>query len=177
MVINLKNKIFITAKPRTGKSTAIKKVVDLVGKENCYGFFTEEIRVNGKREGFKIITMDGREGILASTSSESEVRLGRYGLDLATFEELCLTSLSNLPDTDKLIIIDEVGPMQMFSESFKKVLIETIERPNPIIGAIVLKAHPWIDEFKKREEVLLVEITLDNRDELPGKLIPSFRFG
>ncbi|MCH4891315.1 hypothetical protein EZV73_27340 [Acidaminobacter sp. JC074] len=54
-----------------GKSTAIRKIVDLLGRENCTGFFTEEIKVAGKREGFKIVTLDGREGILASTSSNS----------------------------------------------------------------------------------------------------------
>ncbi|QOR35180.1 AAA family ATPase [Clostridium sp. 'deep sea'] len=170
----MKKKIFITAKPRTGKSTAIKKVVDLIGKENCYGFYTEEIRIDGKREGFKIITMDGREGILASTRSESKVRLSRYGLELDTFEELCISSITNLPNTDKLIIIDEVGPIQMFSESFKKTLIEVIKEPNPIIGTIFFKDHPWIDEFKNRAEVSLIEITFDNRDEIPKKLIEGF---
>ena len=33
--------------------------------EELRGFYTAEIRENGQRTGFKIITLDGREGNLA----------------------------------------------------------------------------------------------------------------
>jgi len=169
----LKRKIFLTAKPRTGKSTAIKKIVEFLGKENCYGFYTEEIRVNGIREGFKIITMDGREGVFASTTSNSKIRLSRYGLDMDTFENLCISSIKNISDENKMIVIDEVGPMQIFSELFKQTLEEVLELSNPIIGAVFFDKYPWIDEFKLRKEIKVVEITVENRDDMPEQLIKT----
>jgi len=36
--------ILLTAPPRTGKSTAIRKIVNMLGREKCGGFYTEEIR-------------------------------------------------------------------------------------------------------------------------------------
>ena len=41
--------ILLTALPRTGKSTAIKKIVNMLGNDNCGGFYTEEIREDGER--------------------------------------------------------------------------------------------------------------------------------
>lgn len=169
----MSNKKFITAKPRMGKSTAIKKVVDLLGKENCHGFFTEEVIVDGNREGFKIITLDGQSGILASTSSSSEIRLGRYGVNLEVFGELCTSSIWNISNTTDYIIIDEVGPMQLFSEEFKSELINVLTGINPVIGTVYDGNHPWIDEFKSRMDIELIEITLENRDELPHQLIKN----
>ncbi len=168
------NKIFITAKPRTGKSTAIRKIVDLLGKENCSGFLTEEIRVDGCREGFRIITLDGREGVLASTSSNSLNRLGRYGIELERFEELCISSIKDIPKSKNYIIIDEVGPMQLLSEDFKQELINIISDKNQVIGTVFYGNHPWIDKFKNQEEIELVEITFGNRDELPSQIVSRF---
>ena len=52
--------ILLTALPRTGKSTAIKKIVNMLGKDNCGGFYTEEIRDDGERVGFRICTLSGK---------------------------------------------------------------------------------------------------------------------
>jgi len=86
----MKNKIFITAKPRSGKTTAIKEMLYKIGIERCKGFYTEEIVRENKRIGFRIKTLNGREGISASVDSKIEPGHGKYGLDIETFEELCL---------------------------------------------------------------------------------------
>lgn len=167
--------LFLTAKPRTGKSTAIKKIVSEIGKDKCVGFITEEIKEEGKRVGFKIITMDGREGVLASITTISDVRLSRYGIDIKTFEDLCISTISNIEDSNKIIIIDEVGPIQMFSERFKKALIEALGNSNDIIGTVFFDQHPWIDGFKEIEGVKLINVTVENRDEIPNMILTALR--
>jgi nucleoside-triphosphatase len=167
----MKNKIFITAKPRSGKSTAIKEIVSQIGIDKCKGFYTEEIRKNNKRIGFRIKTLDGKEGILASLDSKSELRYGRYGLNIETFEELCLSSIENDLDDSKVIIIDEVGPMEIHSEKFKALLESIIKKPCIVIGTIYYRDFPWIDEFKKSEEIEVIELSLENRNDIPGRVL------
>ncbi len=116
----MKNILLLTARPRTGKSTCIKKIVDLLGKENCVGFYTEEIRDSetSERTGFMIKTLSGKQTVLASIFLDSKLKIGKYGVNIEEFEKICLPILETSLDNDKILIIDEIGPMQMY---FRKV--------------------------------------------------------
>lgn len=50
-----------------GKTTLVKKVCDKLEEMNfeCQGFYTEEIREDGQRVGFDVVTLDGKRGPLA----------------------------------------------------------------------------------------------------------------
>lgn len=165
--------ILLTAQPRTGKSTAIKKVVNMLGKDNCGGFYTEEIREDGERVGFRICTLSGKRGILSHVNKESNYRISRYGVDLETFERLCVSELeSAIKDNNiKYIVIDEIGPMQLFSIKYKELLINLLNCDKPIIGTIFMNSYEWLDDFKQQENVNLIEITFDNRDSIPLQLV------
>ena len=161
--------ILLTALPRMGKSTAIQKIIQMLGSKNCGGFYTEEIRENGERVGFMIKTLSGKEGLLSHVNIESEYKISRYGVDLETFEKLCLKELKDAINDEniKYIIIDEIGPMQLFSEEYKKLLLDLLTSKKQVIGTIFMNPYDWLDDFKKKEGVNLIEITLENRDLLP----------
>jgi nucleoside-triphosphatase len=56
--------LLLTGKPGTGKTALIKEA--LAGTTlRVNGFYTEEIRTGGTRQGFKIVTLDGQEATLA----------------------------------------------------------------------------------------------------------------
>ena len=77
-------------------------------------------------------------------------------------------SIENDIDDNKVIIIDEVGPMEMHSEKFKDLLKSIIKKPCIVIGTICYRSFPWIDEFKKLKEIEVIELNLQNRDDIPG---------
>ena len=106
--------ILLTARPRTGKSTAIKKIINMLGIDNCGGFYTEEIRENNERVGFRICTLTGKTALLSHINIKSNYSISRYGVDVDTFEKLCINELENAINNDKVkyIVIDEIGPMQ-----------------------------------------------------------------
>lgn len=165
--------ILLTALPRTGKSTAIKKIVNMLGINNCGGFYTEEIRENDERVGFRIKTLSGKMGILSHINIDSEYRVSKYGVDLDTFEKLCLEELKNAISNKniKYIIIDEIGPMQLFSSEYKDLLINLLKSNKQVIGTIYMNNYEWLDDFKKKDGIELIEITLENRDKLPLQIV------
>lgn len=165
--------ILLTAQPRTGKSTAIKKIVNMLGKDNCGGFYTEEIREDGERVGFRICTLSGKTGLLSHVNIESIYRISRYGVDLETFERLCISELESAIKDNKVkyVVIDEIGPMQLFSEKYKELLIQLLDCDKPIIGTIFMNSYEWLDDFKKKANVNLIEVTIENRDSLPLKVV------
>ena len=91
------------------------------------------------------------------------------------FENLCLNELKQAIANEKIeyIIIDEIGPMQLFSTEYKKLLYQLLNSPKPILGTIFYSSHEWLDVFKKEPNVKLVEITLENRDTLPLDIVEA----
>lgn len=72
-----KTNILITGKPRTGKTTLVKRLVESLRRVRAGGFYTEEITRNNIRQGFKIVTLDGKEGILAKKGMPSPFPVGQ----------------------------------------------------------------------------------------------------
>ena len=165
--------ILLTALPRTGKSTAIHKIIHMLGSKNCGGFFTEEIREDGERVGFMIKTLSGKNGLLSHININSEYKISKYGVDIKTFESLAIDELTNSINDDniKYIIIDEIGPMQLFSQKYKNILIELLHSKKQVIGTVFMNSYEWLDDFKKNDEIKLIEITFENRNELPLEIV------
>ncbi len=160
--------LLLTGKPHIGKSTAIKKIINCLGHENCGGFWTEEIIKENEelRTGFMIHTFDGNSGILADVNYTSDLRISRYGVNIEEFEKLCLPALETAIRDKEYVIIDEIGPMQVFSKKYQNILYKLLNSNKKIIGTIFHDSHPWLDEFKKQKSIKLYELTKENRDTL-----------
>ncbi len=171
MQLKIKN-ILLTGLPGVGKTTIIEKIVEqLGGKETISGFLTSEIREKGSRCGFKIKTIDGREGILSHVKIRSRKRVGRYGVDIRSFEELVLPQLDGNMKAKKLIVIDEIGKMECLSNKFVKTVREALDSVIPVIGTVAIKGGGFIQEVKARQDVTIIHVTEQNRNALPEKLI------
>jgi len=161
--------ILLTGPPRCGKSTVIEKLVKQISRP-VTGFFTREIREGGRRVGFSIITLDGKEGVLAHEDTRTSLRVGKYGVNSEELDQIAVPSM--IPaKPDEIVIIDEIGKMECFSPLFRHTLIKTLDSENLVIGSIALKGGPFIQKIKKREDVLLVTVTEKNRDSLAADLL------
>ena len=168
----------LTGKPGIGKTTAIKKVIEHVGIERCGGFYTEEIRIQNIRAGFRLVTLDGHTGIFAHIKSESPLRIGRYGVNLDCLESLGIAAIQQTIAAKKIVVLDELGSMEGLSDRFKQTVLDVFNSASPVIGTIALRSHPWLDTLKQQEGVVLYTLTPDNRDRMIDTLvdlISSFR--
>ena len=52
--------------------------------------------------------------------------------------------------------------------SLKKTVLDVLDMPNIVLGTISLRGDQFIKEIKGRSDVLVVEISEKNRDELPS---------
>ena len=162
--------ILVTGPPRCGKSTLIERVVSRLQKPMT-GFFTREMRQGGKRVGFSITTLDGKEGVLAHQDTKSRFRVGKYGVNLDQIDQIAVPSM--LPaKPDEIVVIDEIGKMECFSFLFRQTLVKVLDSDNSVVGSIASKGDKFIQKIREREDVLLVHVTEKNRDELVN--LPGF---
>lgn len=161
--IQPKKNILISGLPGVGKTTLIKKLVNALRHETMAGFYTEEIRVVGIRKGFSLVSLEGRRCTLSHVEIESPNRVGKYGVDVKNFEDI-LDNIVLLQPEKSLIIIDEIGKMECFSDKFKKLLTRLLDSEKSVIATIALRGEGIIGEIKKRNDVQLFVMTHNNRD-------------
>jgi len=163
-------KIALTGRPGIGKTTAVKRVVSLLGGR-AQGFWTEEIRRGGRRWGFKVVRSDGVECILASVEGSSPYRVGRYYVFVEEFERCALPYLEELLNKKPfLTVVDEIGKMELLSKRFEGLCRRILNEEGNFLVTLPLKDfHPLITEFKRRFKV--IHLTLENRDEVPLKIV------
>ena len=161
--------ILLTGPPRCGKSTVIEKLVKQISRP-VTGFFTREIREKGRRVGFSIIALDGKEGVLAHEDSGTILRVGKYGVNIEELDQIAVPPM--IPARpDEIVVIDEIGKMECLSPLFRETLIKTLDSENLVIGSIALKGGPFIQKIKEREDMLLVTVNEKNRDSLAADLL------
>lgn len=163
-------KVLLTGRPGVGKTTVIKKVLEGFGGR-AGGFYTEEIRRGNIREGFRIRTLDGRNGILAHISHSGPFRVGKYGVDVDAFDGIAVPSLERALERDELVIIDEIGKMELFSRRFRSLLQRILESEKGILGVIHRETDPFTRRIRQWPAVEILAVTETNRNFLPSLIL------
>lgn len=165
-----KSKILLTGKPGIGKTTIIKKIMDKLKHITIKGFYTEELRTQGRREGFVIKGLStGKMEILAHIEFKNPPRIGKYGVNISGLEEIIRDEFSE--PYPKLIIVDEIGPMECISPLFRKELLRLLNINVPCLGTIKEKGDKFIEKVKLHPSVEIYKITSENRDKIIDKIL------
>lgn len=159
----------LTGRPGTGKTSLIKQVAARMG-DSADGFYTEEIRSGGLRTGFRLVTLAGKEAILAHTSIRSPYRVSRYGVDTESLDRVGVSALNRATEECPLVIIDEIGKMELFSTNFREAALRIISSGKKVLGTIMSSSHPWADLVKQKPQVKLIEVTRANHSQVLKEL-------
>ena len=166
----MKRVYLLTGRPGTGKTSLIKQAVaGMRGKAG--GFYTEEIRSQGVREGFRLVTLDGQDAILAHVNIHSPYRVGKYGVDIDSLDRVGVSALRQAAQQCDLVVIDEIGKMELFSANFREAVIQIIDSGKRVLGTIMLNPNPWADAIKRQPQVNLITVTRNNHCQVLEELL------
>ncbi|NPA05361.1 MAG: DUF2478 domain-containing protein [Crenarchaeota archaeon] len=163
--------VVITGRPGVGKTTIFSRVVERLRSGGCrvVGFVCPEVRVGGRRVGFRIRSLDGgMEAWLAHVSLCSGGRVGRYRLcsEAARVAEY----VAGLFSEADVIAIDEIGPMELRMPAVRNVILKAIGAGKPGLFVVHRRlSDPEIYPVLRREGVWFW-VTLENRDALPDRV-------
>jgi nucleoside-triphosphatase len=158
--------ILLTGRPGVGKTTVIEFVVREF-ENKAGGFVTGEIREGRVRKGFRITSLDGNTATLAHIKSDSPVRVGKYGVSTSAFESVALPALRRALEQKQIVVVDEIGKMEMASEKFRRAVVEVLDSSCAVIATVPQHSNPFTDEIKRRGDVAVFEVTSKNRNSLP----------
>lgn len=171
-------KTFITGQPGVGKTTCIKRVVqDLASRGvKVGGMITGEIREGPNRTGFQVENLlTGEVGVLASIGHHGP-RVGKYGVNILDLDRIGTAGIEEASTEAQLIVIDEIGPMELCSEKFVSAVELALLPSKPILGTIHFRArHPLIQFMESRPTIRRITIDRSNRDLVAVELTKEFR--
>jgi nucleoside-triphosphatase len=84
----------LTGPPGCGKTMVIRRLAGRLGDLRLAGFYTQEVREQGRRVGFEAVSLSGRRALLAHVRSRSRHRVGRYGVAPEQLEPLVQEELA-----------------------------------------------------------------------------------
>ncbi len=165
----MKQVYLLTGRPGTGKTRLIKQAVaGIEGKAG--GFYTEEIRSQGVRHGFRLVTLNGQTATLAHIDIHSPYRISKYGVDIDSLDRVGVSALHQAAQQCDLVVIDEIGKMELLSANFREAVLQIIESGKRVLGTIMLNPNPWTDVIKHQPQVNLVTVTRANYQQVLEEL-------
>ncbi len=166
----MKRVYLLTGTPGTGKTSLIKQAIaGMKGKAG--GFYTEEIRAKGARQGFRLVTLDGEDAILAHVDTHSQYRVGKYGVNVDGMERVGVPALHKALRQCDLVVVDEIGKMELFSANFRTAVSQIIDSGKRMLGTVTLNPHPWADAIKRHPQVNLITVTRANHGQVLTELL------
>ncbi len=171
-------KIGITGLPKAGKTDTLLKVIEMLENDDIKvgGVITESIKEGGKTVGFYIMDWETKEkGIMAHRNIETEtsrLRVEDYGVDVAVIERIGVPAIMNAIENADVIVIDEIGRMEVLSKAFTAAVKETFDVDKPLIITLHKKSrNPILQDIRRRDDVRILEVTPINQSILPYKIV------
>jgi nucleoside-triphosphatase len=171
--------IFLTGVPGVGKSTVVKRVTERMKQDGVKvgGMVSADMRSGSSRVGFEMRDLlTGRVGVLAHVNQATGPKIGRYRVNSRDVEEIGAQAVFSAVTDADLIVIDEVGPMELTSTRFKDAVRAALACGKPVLGTVHRNAQdPIVKAIKSGTGIEVVEVTYANREDLPSILVDRFR--
>ncbi|MEM2878408.1 MAG: NTPase [Candidatus Hadarchaeales archaeon] len=164
----------VTGAPGSGKSTVIARAVEILRLKGmkAAGIVCPEIRDGAVRVGFRMVNIStGESAVLAHIGIRDGPSVGRYGVNLAGIDLMSRTAIEEMLPGSDFVVIDEIGPMEIASERFRKAVLAALDSGKPVIAAVhMMTKGGFIGSVKSRSDVRIFSVNASNRDTLPHEI-------
>jgi nucleoside-triphosphatase len=155
--------LILTGAPGVGKTTMLTKTVDALKMKGVRvgGMVTREVRKDNVRVGFEILDLTSdKHGWLANVNGQSGPQIGKYHVNLNDLDNVGAAAITQALEKCDVIAIDEIGPMELFSQKFKQTVTQSLEGKKLMLIVVHGKA----------KDAEIFNVTFSNREKLTEQL-------
>ncbi|MCS7117408.1 MAG: nucleoside-triphosphatase [Thaumarchaeota archaeon] len=141
----------VTGPPGSGKTSAALRVAEELRSRGIEvsGFVTREVREGKTRVGFDIVELPTLSSLpLARKGQPSRYRLGAYAVYPDNLEKCGLPAIRLALERGVVLVVDEVGPMELMSQKFVEVVGSAVSSVSRALFTVHFRArHPLIERL------------------------------
>lgn len=159
--------------PGSGKSTVVAEVVEELKRIGWTvgGVVCPDMRENGVRAGFMMIDlMTGASGVLSSTIPSGGPRVGKYYVNTGELDSIGATAINHALSDADLVVIDEIGPMELKSKAFGNVVQQALKYDKDLLAVV---HHTLTGRFSS-VSIRCIDVMPENRDEVVKTVVDLF---
>ena len=155
--------LFLTGAKGVGKSTLLQALLaEKAGRRG--GFRT--VKASGILSDRTTLHILSRETGLSPSPDNYLFTCGDpQTYDPAAFDRLGIVALQDAEHADYLVM-DELGPHETEATFFCRRVSELLDGPLPVYGVLQRADSEFLRDIAKRDDVRIVEVTRENRDQL-----------
>jgi nucleoside-triphosphatase len=174
-------RVFLTGVPGVGKSTVVRQVAERIQESGVKvgGMTSGDLRSGAARLGFEIRNLlTGETGVLAHVNQPTGPRIGRYRVRSEDLDRIGAEAILFAIKGSDLIVVDEVGPMELTSSRFKEAVQAALTSEKRLLGTVHRNAQDsLVRTIKSSPSIEVIEVTHENRDSLAATLVGRFMAG
>jgi nucleoside-triphosphatase len=158
---------FLTGMPKAGKTTVLWELVKEL-KDNGLkvgGFLSPDEKHHGTRTAFHVVDVQSRKKALLADVNGDGPKVSKYHVNIKSFEEVAIPAMRKCSQCD-VMVIDEIGMMEMKSGKFLKELDNILDSDVPLIASL---GQDYVKKFSPLGEVL--NVTPSSREKIHKRLL------
>ncbi len=168
-------KIGISGSQGVEKTETLEKIIDMLDDEGITvgGMVSDPIMENNRRVGYQVMNWQNKEkAVFAHLNLDTMLEIEGYGVNLDSLEEVGVKAIQDAAETRDVILVDEIGKMQVESEAFNQTVKRAMELNKPMILTFQKKSrNTLLQDIRRRDDVRMLELTDVNKDLLPYKIV------
>ena len=153
-------KFIIIGRPGSGKSTCVALLIEGLRSRGIRfgGIRTPEVREGGIRTGFVVEDLlTGERDVFASIRFRGGPSVSKYVVDVRRFESIAIPALTKALRECEVILIDEMGKMELLSTEFIGLVREIWKSDSITVGTAPLVKISELEDLKRASEVIRME--------------------
>ncbi len=172
-------RIIVSGEIGVGKTTVCEKAIGIAREAGyrCSGILTPKVIKDGIVRGIDVVDIQNgeRETLAAVDSVYKGPHVGKYFFNPEGIR-FGIRAIEKGIASD-LLVVDEIGPLELAGEGFFKAL-EVVRAGIVRNSVLVIRKH-LLTAFLPRlgAPPSIFEVTIENRKELPQKIISSLEVG
>ncbi len=145
--------------------------------DRSIGFTTSPVLERFDTVGYKLMTLDRRETVVAHSGAQSGVAWNGFRILVEKIDEIVGAAFYRPTGPRTVYVIDEIGEMLLYSNAFQRSLQDIFKAGGTVVATVADKPKAYVDSLRKLKDVVWIDVNDENIGPARKRLFRELNLG